>query len=423
MSEKAVLFLVHQGFSFIDDLVQLSNRYGFKSYVLSSKPQLTNSDRIDHLQKIASVCKVTESSYLKQTDLELFLGELELENKRPLLCMSVWESYRTLMAQTNQILGACDESIETLNTILDKYVLRTRLNELGLSKIKTKEFDILSLPQWNGQKQFIKPRNGLGSFGAFPWQGESLEEKIETVLLEMSSDADYAGVFKENPVFVVEDEIQGCEYSFEVIVENGRSAFLGIHEKLDVQVKYGSVLENSCVSPPIELSESERISGINFVEDVLLKLNIKTGCYHIEAKYDTGTWEIIEINPRVGGSYIYQSTKWVSGKCLLALWMQTLLRDPQCQILEKDYRSNKKSYFRVFYGAPGKTINKIEISNKVKTPDLFRLIAKVGLELPDSSREIFVGQALWLLDAETKLSAIETLNQQSLDYMEISYAN
>jgi predicted ATP-grasp superfamily ATP-dependent carboligase len=423
MSEKAVLFLVHQGFSFIDDLIQLSNRYGFKAYVLSSKPQSTNSDRVEHLAKIASVCKVTESPFLKQTDLQLFLRELELENKRPLLCMSVWEAYRILMAQTNQILGACDESSEILSILLDKFVLRSRLNELGLSKIKTEQFDSFSLPQWNGQKQFIKPRNGLGSFGAFPWQGEPLDKKIKTILTEMTSDADYAGVFKENPVFVVEDEIQGCEYSFEVIVENGRSAFLGVHEKLDVQIKYGSVLENACVSPPIELSESERVSGLNFVEEVLLKLNIKTGCYHIEAKYNAGTWEIIEINPRVGGSYIYQSTKWVSGKCLLALWMQTLLRDPQCKLLEKDYRSNNKSFFRVFYGAPGRTINKIEISNKVKSPDLFRQIARVGIVLPDSSREIFVGQALWLLNAETNLSEIEALNQQSLDYMDISYAN
>ena len=35
---RGILFLSHQGFSFIEDLTRIAGKLGFESYLLSSKP-------------------------------------------------------------------------------------------------------------------------------------------------------------------------------------------------------------------------------------------------------------------------------------------------------------------------------------------------------------------------------------------------
>ncbi len=39
-------------------------------------------------------------------------------------------------------------------------------------------------------------------------------------------------------------------------------------------------------------------------------LGADTGVYHVEMKFDPQLqWEVVEINPRIGGAYIVDSTK------------------------------------------------------------------------------------------------------------------
>lgn len=422
MSDAGVIFLIHQGYSFINDLISLSDRLGLKSFVLCSKIPGDATKRIEELRGISTVFKETDSLALSNADVELFLKELREKNFQPLGSLSVWEGYRLLMARLNQKLGACDLKQETLRLLLDKYALRNRLFDLGLSHIKTENLDLDYLPVWDGRPRFVKPRSGLGSFAAFLWQGESLKEKLNGLINEMKVDTDYVGVFSERLSFVAEDEIKGKEYSFEVNVKEGEAAFLAIHEKLDLQMQFGSVLENACASPPVSLSENDHQAGVKFVDHVLQALEISTGCFHIEARFDGCEWEIIEINPRIGGAYIYQSTKWVSGKCLLRIWLETILSSPTTTPLEKNVTPRGRSFFRVFFGNPGKSIKSIKYNTHIQPPQFNRQIISAGITLPNSSREIFVGQALWLMDSETPAKDVQKLQYDSIDFMEITYA-
>lgn len=422
MKNTGVLFLIHQGYSFIDDLILLSQNMGLKAFVLSSEISAENRSRIADLKTRSTVFRMTSTLTLTERDVLDFINDLQTDQHEIVACMSVWEGYRLYMAKANGILGATDLEVETLRKLLDKHQMRNTLFAHGLSKFSSRVIVKNSLPPWEGNPMFIKPLSGLGSFAAFQWNGEPLEAKLTPLIDEMKTDRDYAGVFEEDPQFVAEEIIDGREYSFEVIVDRGLPSILAIHEKIELEQQFGSVLENACAGVPIYLTQEQQDQGIRFIGNILKVLNVNTGCFHIEARCDGKNWEIIEVNPRIGGAYIYRSTRWISGFCLLKRWLLTLMNIPAQDQIEKYVAPMGRSFFRVYFGHPGKTICRIKKSRGDLEPNLSRQIITEGASLPKSSREIFVGQALWLLATDTPVQQIEKLQQDSLKFMEIEYA-
>jgi biotin carboxylase len=59
----------------------------------------------------------------------------------------------------------------------------------------------------------------------------------------------------------------------------------------------------------------------------LARLGLQPGAFHVEMKYWQARWrwEIIEVNPRLGGSLIHASTERATGVSLLSLWLRSLL--------------------------------------------------------------------------------------------------
>ncbi len=434
VKRKNILVLCHQGFSFADDLISQAHECGFTATVLTSKIRADQSDRYHHLELKADFFFSTEQPALAHADIHLALNTLQSREVDTVACISVWEGYRLLMAETNATLGACDEQPERLALVLDKYRLRLALLNAHLSQTQTCLLTDQSLPTFQSRAVFIKPRWGLGSFAAFRWTGEPLKEKLAELSKQMATDVDYAGIFSAPYEFVAEDEICGHEYSFEVIAANGQPSILAVHEKLDLDLEHGSVLEKSCAAPPISLPDVDLRNGIEFIHATLKALSLRHGCYHIEARFNTATrkWEIIEINPRVGGAFIVQSTRWVSGHRSLRLWLESLVpsrtwqalgNENQLTTLESYCTAKGRSYFRVYFGTPGKQINKIATTQSAPQPHSFRQLVKEGELLPHSNREIFLGQALWLLGATAGQDTITELNEKSKTFFEVGYAN
>lgn len=370
------------------------SRRGLATYVLASSP---TRNVPTEWQADVDVLRITDGHALRSVDIDAFLDELSAADVPIIGCLTVWDAYRELMAYANRRLGAADLSGETVRRLRDKLAMRDCLREQGLSNVGTWPLDEHRYAALDDRtRYFVKPREGLASLGAF--RADRLENMsdLDALWCRAQQDVAYAGVFEGAPSFIVEDFIDGVECSFEVSVRQGVARVHAVHEKVDLRASGRTTLENACVCPPTSLDCTEVDLGGAHVERCLAALGANTGVYHVEARFERGRgWEIVEVNPRIGGSYIVASTRQHSGVDLLEHWIDLLLGGSG----EPAAPARRSTFFRVFYGESGR-----QIARLVRRPGRIevledKLLASEGEVLPDVDREIFVGQALWDITA------------------------
>jgi hypothetical protein len=422
---KSILILSHQGFSFLEDLLTVVRELGFTPCVVASIPP--NQTRRAAVENLGVAVAWVNTHSLKLSDVTEAKANFERDGIKFVACISVWEGYRAIMAEINAAVGAPDLDAATVFGLLDKFSMRQKLLDVGLtachSKVVTKEnFDGLK----SSGPKFIKPRFGLASFGAFILANHSFLD-LENLSKEMKSDKEYDGIFGLNPEFLAEDLLDGTEVSFEVLMVGGKVKILGIHEKTDVEEAGQSTLEAACISPPISLTDNDLKEGQIFIRKVFFVLNLKHGCFHVEAKLSPRGWEIIEINPRIGGALIKESLKILSGGiCPLKLWVRSLLAETDVEGLATEVDKkivNAATFFRVYFGKSGGIIKTLSESSQGRKPDLLKIAVKAGAVLPESSREIFLAQALWRLDPIHLKEEFASVRELSKKTLEVEYEN
>lgn len=315
----------------------------------------------------------------------------------------------------------------------DKLSMRRQLRSCGLTASMARLVSPETLQgalcdiREKGKRIFIKPRRGLASFAAFELKGDLLWADVERLRTSIKADSEYATVLAEHPDFIFEDFIEGQEMSFEMIAIDGKAHALGVHEKVGLECGARTTLETACVSPPLGLSAPDLRMGLAYVREVMKALGANAGCYHIEVRRSPrGQWDVIEVNPRVGGAFINQSVKSLTGgTCLLRLWLDALTRRAmpldylEMQALSRPWRT---TVFRVFFGESGREVVNIRLPDFEPKPNATRLMAKSGERLQQSDREIFIGQMLWAMPPSTACVDVAALVERSRNALEITYA-
>ena len=435
MKEKGILILSHVGFSFVDQLASQISNEGIERYILSSKPEDQNNDRISELKTMGEWFNSTEQHQLCWDDVLNTIKQLQSDNINVVACISVWEGYRGLMALANEYLGIKDITNDCVSLLTNKFELRKKLFQHGLSNILVEPLTekVFNAYQQQAVAKFIKPFRGIASFGTFKLTAELCWNDIITLQQQLKEDVVYNGIFAAHDPFIIEDYIHGNEFSFEILVEDGSNHIVAIHEKSEVSQEKMTTLENACVCPPISLTAGDVSKASHWLDEVFLLLNINSGCFHVEAKYDNGQWEIIEINPRVGGSFISQSVEhFTNGHSLVNLWIKLLLQSTQedaqySQLLASlsvtgaNLSPNQKAtFFRVFYGEVG-TVSSVEQEPGRFPPLMTQVFVKEGDCFSVSHKENFVGQALWALDAKQLMQSYRQISQQSDSLIKVTY--
>lgn len=387
--KKAILILSHQLLSMVDPLKHRLMQGGYGYFILSSASARSaapawHADPED--------IKITEGLHLTRQDIDAVVADTA-QTHEFIGCISVWDGYRGLMAYANQRFGAQDIREETVALLRDKLAMRNRLCRAGLSRVSAQVLDediYQSITE--PEKYFIKPRIGLASMGTFPASQLTSYAQLAPLRQHAASDKQYAGVFPPDNDFIIEGLINGTECSFEVSLHQGRLEVLAVHEKLEVSQAAFSVLEGACVCPPRALSTVQLAAGTRLLEQVMATLGVETGVYHVELKCDAQDhWEVIEINPRIGGAYIVESTRLHSGVCLLQRWLALITGAP----LAAKRPEQRSTFFRVFFGQPGKTLSRLECTPTGPAAVKDTLLFKPHDTLPQVEREIFLGMALW----------------------------
>jgi biotin carboxylase len=394
--EPGFLVLSHQLQSMVGPLAAALNRRGIKTYVLASSP----TREVDTgWRSEVELLRITEGHALHDSDVDRFLAELSAADVRLLGCLTVWDAYRELMAYANHRIGTADLSQECVRGLRDKLAMRDRLRERGLSAVTAWPLDEARyLALADRARYFVKPREGLASLGAFRADRLGDFAELDALWKEAGEDRAYAGVFTGSRSFILEEFIDGVECSFEVSVLHGEATVHAVHEKVDLQQSGRTTLENACVCPPRSLDRSEVDSGIEYVRRCLRALDVTTGVYHAEARFQRGRgWELVEANPRIGGACIVPSTRRHSGVDLLERWLDLLLDQPvtPAEPAGPGEAAAPSTFFRVFFGEPGRQVARWERRpGRIETLE-DKVFVREGENLPLVDREIFVGQALW----------------------------
>ncbi len=317
-----LIVLSHQGLSMITEICDAIKKLGFDYIILSSQPtsQINTVDpnKIFIVNKAHLCWEDLYNFYILHSSYINFVG-----------CISVWDGYRELMSQLNQLLNANDISPEKVEILKNKLTFRKTLFSHSLTNISSNILtnDLFEELKSQSGQYFIKPVKGLASFGTTPLNKINTFEDLEILKSNALKDCAYSGVFQSDMQFMYEDFISGNEYCFEVIINHGITNIISIHEKIEIEQQNLSTVEPACICPPNNISQYDIEQGKILIERILKTLEIDAGLYHVEAKYDKATgWELIEINPRIGGAYIFKSTLIHSGINLLELWIQSLQR-------------------------------------------------------------------------------------------------
>jgi hypothetical protein len=218
-----------------------------------------------------------------------------------------------------------------------------------------------------------------------------------------------------------------------VLVVGGESHVIGVHAKY-LDDSSGTTLETSNSLPAPRLSDEQQFAGEHFVDKCLSALQLREGCYHIEARHDPTDrhWDIIEINARMGGALINQSVGvFTGGLSMLELWVRTLcsvtdearlaLRGQLGALRESTRRRDKSmehgTVFFSRYGERNRTLEKLSIDQLTPQPDIAEIPVREGTRLPDSERGIFILNALWkvrISDIANQLQGLSTMLDEKL---------
>lgn len=190
-------------------------------------------------------------------------------------------------------LGLVGNSLKCTKITTNKYEMRKQLSNYGLPcpyfklirDISDVEYDKLKYPL------IIKPTDRSGSRGIYKIEkmGE-LEEAIKNAQKESFS--------KE---VILEEFIDGQEYSVEGISQNGEHHILQITKKYTTGAPH--FIEIAHEQPALLNKETEEQ-----IKTVVIKslnaLKVCNGASHTELKIDNGKIKIIEIGARMGGDFI-----------------------------------------------------------------------------------------------------------------------
>ncbi|NEB00236.1 ATP-grasp domain-containing protein [Streptomyces sp. SID13726] len=431
-----MLLLSHVGFSFMEDLIAALDARGLRSHVLTSLPEPEHVPaRLHDLAAKATHVHATGAHVLTRADVESYVGELRARGETLLGCVTVWEGYRHLMAHANALLGVPDLGPDQVLALRDKLTLRQKLTAAGLSAVRAVALTEESLAEHQRRpgRHFVKPVSGIASYGTFPLSATTSWAEIERITAEAAGDTVYASVFAETgPAFLVEDYLPGREFSFEVLVVDGEVFVAGVHEKYVLTETAGAVLEDACVSPPYSVDRAVTAEGITWLTALLAHLDLRWGCFHVEARHDGSRWDLIEVNPRVGGALISPSVRELNGEAsLLDLWLDVLTHPaersrerlrPLAYAPDGTPPTDRATFFRVFFAHPGR-ITRIGLAEDLPlAPVVEQILLKEGDTVEPRSREVFLGQLLWRFRLDERDVLLPRLVQVSEHAIEVRYA-
>lgn len=276
---------------------------------------------------------------LLQKGLELH-QELKFES-----VFSLNESALLQAAYLRQQLALPGNSYQTVSMLKDKYLMRNHLNQKGFSVVRTQlgthQLDILNFFRKIQADIIVKPTQSSGSFSVFKIRHENEVDSVQKLL-------------ESNRVneFIMEEYLNGPEYSVESFSEQGTHHVLSVTEKMTGEnfVELGHII-------PARIADAEKSLITQFVKDFLSHLGVVCGPTHTEVKMTSQGLRVIESHDRTGGDRINELVKMAYGIDMKVLAFKQISGEKVAEYLNTNL---KDSVAIQFFVAPLGQVQKIE---------------------------------------------------------------
>ncbi|MFB4212512.1 acetyl-CoA carboxylase biotin carboxylase subunit family protein [Shouchella sp. JSM 1781072] len=266
----------------------------------------------------------------------------------------------TLAAQINQhfLLGGLPPSMARLSR--DKYAFREALQEKQLRTVAfaavEQRADAYEFATKHGFPIMIKPRTLSGSVGVFRCNGTEDLEKAFDYLMDHNLEQDC----------IVEQFVEGPEYSVESVMSNGTFVFASVTDKY--KLGQGSFAEVAHISPSA-MEREQTLNTIRFVERALKRIGLKNGISHTEIIInENGDPFIVETAFRAGGDQIPDLVYHSYGINLYRLWISSITQRTVEHPLVTKAKASSMMYFFYPQTHAFNGIERIEELRTVETP-------------------------------------------------------
>lgn len=216
--------------------------------------------------------------------------------------------------------------------IRDKFNVRKHLAEFGISQprfaLAITADDIRKAVKEVGYPAIVKLADGFGSVGAMSLKSDDDLNPIVNHLPDANYDFGL-GVFS-NGRMLIEQYVQGHLIGCDVITENGKHIFLGIHDKSLFAPPYFGIRGSSF---PTQRFDTESIK--QFVFKILDALNFDWGASHTEILVTPDRrLYLVEVNPRLVGAHVARLVGHVYDRSIYADVLNLHLGNSVAELLE-----------------------------------------------------------------------------------------
>lgn len=204
--------------------------------------------------------------------------------------------------------------VHVVEAIRDKHAMRKRLEGTQFGQVAatlaSTADEVRSFAERVGYPVIMKPADGLGSRDVRRISGP---EDIDDLPLKPAT-------------FLIEEFIDGREFSIESFSFDGVHRILGINEETKIGAAPNPFVEIAH-EMPAQLDRSTREELVIFVTEFLDAIGLSDGPAHTEVKLGSTGFRVIETHNRVGGDGLWKMVRLTTGVDLLTLALQWQLRE------------------------------------------------------------------------------------------------
>lgn len=218
--------------------------------------------------------------------------------------MTLKDTYLVAVAEAAHRIGLPTIGPDVYQHLRDKETLRIYTNSNIRTYRITHAENLAAAGEVVGFPAVLKPAQGEGSLGVHlvssPSEFEMVYQKIHSKLPSLTS------ILGDYPDLLLEQYIDGTEHNIELIMENGKALFAAVSDdRLGVLPWF----QEEGHSHPSKLAASQQEALTRCSIQVCKQLNLTDGVVHVEMKLSENGPQLIEVNARMGGLYIWHGVK------------------------------------------------------------------------------------------------------------------
>ena len=268
-----------------------------------------------------------------------------------------------MMARIAEKYGFPFFSVDTSRWSTDKYQMKQRFMESGVPCAKGRLVKSIEETDDMFYPVIVKPRDNSGS------RGVKFCRTREELVASMAEAREYS---KLNSI-LVEEFIEGQEYSIEALHYDGKSEVIQFTEKKTTEFPYNVELGHK---QPALLTDAQKDAIREIVEIIDTALQFQNCPSHTELKINERGIFVIETSPRLGGDFITSTLVPLStGINMEDQLLRIALGEP---VDTKKGRVDRASGVEFFHFSEG-LVESIDsqIYNLTEDPDVFSLVLKL----------------------------------------------